>query len=193
MKSQWGRDKVRPCPCFRLPVIWVNEHSSVSCHYDFFFSEEQFLNYKSLHSDFIDFSKQASQHDVLIVLIGWKMSLLHLMNHTEMMWSTYFTQILQHVSTANQTKSSSCSSFSTTNQSHSKSDNDNDASWCLPIGANWMNFFLKGVRHHLLLLWFYLPHLPAHHPFIFCTSALPSLLLSSLPYVLLVCGQQHQA
>lgn len=41
-----------------------------------------------------------------IVFNGWKMPLFHLINHTEMMWSTFFfvfvffTQILQHVSMA---------------------------------------------------------------------------------------------
>lgn len=147
--------------------------------------------------------------------MGGKFPFFHLINHTEMMWSTFFffshrfySMSPWRVSTANQTKSSSVQP-STTNHSQAKYEELSNRAFtvmqisvCREDQTEWTCFFFfcsfsvsssHGVQSHLLPLWFYLQHLLSRHPFIFYTSALLSLPLPSPPSVLLVCGQRYQA
>lgn len=85
----------------------------------------------------------------------------------------FYSKSPWHVSTANQTKSSSVQ-LSATKHSHAKYDN---VCWSKLIGLTFF-FFLgnkitqssESLTPPLILP----PHLLAHHPFIFCTSALLS-------------------
>ena len=147
--------------------------------------------------------------------MGGKFPFFHLINHTEMMWSTFFffhtdfTACLHGVSPL--LIKLKAHLFNPPPRTILRQNMRNYrielSLWCklVSVGKIKLNelvfcFFCSfsvssshGVQSHLLPLWFYLQHLLSRHPFIFYTSALLSLPLPSPPSVLLVCGQRYQA
>lgn len=160
-RIHWSREEIRLCPCCRLPEVWVNEPSSagnvlVFRGFVLFLFWKAIFELKYLHvrvSLWHTFPNERPSMTFGLCLMGGRIPLLLLINHTEMMWGIFFTQLYSMspwlVSTANQTKSSSVRPSVTKPFSHQIYRRLNQTFTMIQIRDKWNERFFVSGSHRV--------------------------------------------